>query len=176
MQGLKMNIQKITALVLSAMSIACAHAQSSDEAGAYIQVGTSNLNLDYNNGQYNYNLGSTNPVYLGFDFNKNLGIEFMHASASTSDYSTTLTFNAFYVKPKLPINDTFEVFARVGSNNTTLSTAYGSVSKASPSFGMGLTTYVTEDKKNYIIVDVNQWYSQNGWRLTGAGVSLGHKF
>lgn len=169
-----MNFYKKAAVVLAAITMNCAFAQSTDEKGAYIQIGSSQINVS--SGQYVYNAGSTIPVYLGYDFNKNLAIEYMHASSSTADYSTTLTFNGIYVKPKLPLSETTELFARIGSTNSTVSTSYGYVSEASASIGVGITAYFTTDKKNYFSLDWNQWYSRSGWTLSGAGLSIGHKF
>lgn len=169
-----MKFKKITTAILAAISMSCAIAQSAHDAGLYVQIGSSKIDISY--GDYAYNVGTTTPVYVGYDFNQNLAVEYMHASASTSNYATTLTFNGFYVKPKLPLTDSMDVFARIGSTNSTLSTNYGSVSEASPSIGVGITAYFTQDKRNFFTLDWNQWYSRGGWGLSGAGLSIGHKF
>ena len=153
----------------------CAYSQwEEDDRGVFLQVGVSTVNLNYN--KYSYQLGTTTPVYLGYDFNKNLGVELMGASASTQDYSTTLSFSGFYIKPKLPLGESFEVFGRLGSNKVTLTTTYGSAYNSSASYGVGLTAYMTPEKKDFLSVDYMHWYGFNGYTLTGVGVAFGHKF
>jgi hypothetical protein len=169
-----MKFKKVTTALLAAISMSCTFAQSPDDAGVYVQVGSSKIDLSY--GDYAYNVGTTTPIYVGYDINKNLAVEYMYASASTANYATTLTFRGFYVKPKLPLNDTMDVFARIGSTNTTLYTDYGYVSEVSPSVGLGFTAYFTNDRKNFFTLDWNQWYSRSGVSLSGAGLSIGHKF
>ena len=171
-----MNLLKKTILiVLSIFSFSAIAQSEADEKGFYFEGGLSSLSLKY--GNYSSNLGTTYAIYGGYNINKYLAAEVMTAHSSTADYSTTLTFGGAFVKPKYPINETFEIFGRVGYNNMTLSTSYGgSLSKTFTAFGGGLTAYITSDKKQFVSADYMRWGAANGYTLAGPAITYGYKF
>jgi hypothetical protein len=156
------------------------HAQSSTDddidKGFYLQGGVASLKYTY--GTYSYNLGTTYAVYGGYNFNKYIAAEILSATAhSTSNYSTTLNFNGYFLKPKYPLNDNLELFGRIGSNTISVNTSYaGSRSISSASYGGGLTAYLSADKTNYISAEYMTWYSRSGETLSGISVAYGRKF
>ena len=133
------------------------------------------MNINY--GKYSYNIGSTYTVYLGGNVNEHLGIELLGATTSTTDYSTTLNFDGIFIKPKLALNDHLEMFARIGLNELNLSTSYaGSYTGSYLAYGGGMNFYFTDDKKQYLQIDYMNWAHNNGYSLSGAGISYGYKF
>ena len=172
-------MKKIHIFLISIVSIftSVSNAQngnSSHTSGVYVQAGVVPLMLKYN--QYNYNLGTTGTALLGYDFSKYMAAEIMYASSSTADYSTTLSFTAFYLKPKYPINDTFEIQRQLGSNNMVLSSSYSSATKSFTSYGLGLTAYLGSDKKQYLAVDYMVWGDNNGYSLISPALTYGFRF
>ena len=168
-------MKKSIVIALSIFSLSAVAQSESDEKGLYLEGGLSYLSLKY--GNYSSYLGTTYAIYGGYNINKYLAAEVMTAHSSTSDYSTTLTFGGAFLKPKYPINESLEIFGRVGYNNMTLSTSYGgSLSKTYTSFGGGLTAYLTSDKKQYISADYMRWAAANGYTLAGPAITYGYKF
>ena len=154
-------------------------AQSSTDAdtdkGFYLQGGIASLKYTY--GTYSYNLGTTYAIYAGYNFNKNIAAEVLTATTSTPNYSTTLDFTGFYIKPKYELNDNLELFARVGKNTLSVSSSYsGSRSKSFSSYGGGLTAYISAEKKDYISAEYMVWATQSTEKLTGVSIAYGRKF
>ena len=169
----KLSLLACIAVLCASTSVA--QAQSSDwTPGLYVQAGVVPLTLKYN--QYNYALGTTATVAMGYDFHKNLAGEVLYARTSTTDYSTTLSFAAFYLKPKYQINDTFEVHGKVGTNNMTIETTYGAADRNFTSYGVGMTAYISDDKKNFLSVDYMVWGKNNGYSLVSPSLTFGRKF
>ena len=143
---IKMNkFSKSLLVILATLSYSfmssSAHAQSSTDTdtdkGFYLQGGLASLKYTY--GSYSYNLGTTYAIYGGYNFNKNIAGEILTATTSTANYSTTLNFTGFFVKPKMQLNDSLELFGRFGSNTISVSsTVQSSWSKAYTSYGGGV--------------------------------------
>lgn len=87
------------AMILSTTGFS-AFAESQD-SGFYLEGGISSLNIEYSS--YSYNLGTTAVLYGGYNFNKNIAIEVMGATASSSNASTNLTFAGAFIKPKIEL-------------------------------------------------------------------------
>ena len=156
-----------------------AHAQSSTDPdtdkGFYLQGGLASLKYTY--GSYSYNLGTTYAIYGGYNFNKNIAGEILTATTSTANYSTTLNFTGFFVKPKMQLNDSLELFGRFGSNTISVSsTVQSSWSKAYTSYGGGLTAFMSPDKKQYISAEYMSWGQEGTVKLTGISISYGQRF
>lgn len=167
-----------TALTLNLVA-SNVQAQSSTDAetdkGFYLQGGLASLKYTY--GTYSYNLGTTYALYAGYNFNKYIATEVLTATTSTPNYSTTLDFTGFYVKPKYQLNDNLELFARVGKNSLTVSSTYaGSRSKSFNSYGGGLTFYSSAEKKDYISAEYMVWATQATEKLTGVSIAYGRRF
>ena len=116
---MKLSINK-TLLLLSFLFLST-HSKADSAIDAtgkvYLQAGFSSLNINY--GKYSYNIGSTYTAYLGGNVNKYLGFEVLGATTSTADYSTTLSFDGVFIKPKYALNDYVEMFARIGFRSLT---------------------------------------------------------
>ena len=156
-----------------------AYSQSKDntESGIYLQGGLASLTYEYGS-NYKYDLGTTYALYGGYNFNQNLAIEALYAtSRSTANYSTKLNFGGLYLKPKLPITESIELFGRLGMNSMTISTTYnGSVSNSYPSYGGGVSIYIDPQQKYYITLDYMIWAKSGDEKLTGTSVAFGTKF
>ena len=114
---------------------------------------------------------------MGGNFNKYFGLELLGATTSTTDYSTTLDFDGIFIKPKYALNDYVEMFARMGLNEVNLSTSYaGRYTGSYLAYGGGINVYFTDDKKQYIQLDYMNWVHNNGYSLSGGGLSYGYKF
>ena len=174
---MKLSINK-TLLLLSFLFLST-HSQADSAIDAtgkvYLQAGFSSLNINY--GKYSYNIGSTYTAYLGGNVNKYLGFEVLGATTSTADYSTTLSFDGVFIKPKYALNDYVEMFARIGFNELNLSTSYaGSATGSYLAYGGGVNFYFTNDKKHYFQLDYMNWAHDNGYSLSGGGLSYGYRF
>ena len=174
-----MNLKTIKfsfALILIAFSIGSKAQSSIDDGGKiYLQAGYSALNINY--GKYSYNIGSTYTGYLGVNIHKNIGFEILGATTNTADYSTTLNFDGIFIKPKIAVNDFVEFFGRVGVNELNLKTSYaGSYTGSYVAYGAGVNFYFTDDKKQYIQIDYMNWAHNNGYSLSGGGLSYGFRF
>lgn len=155
-----------------------AYSQGKDnpESGVYLQGGLASLTYQYGT-RYKYDLGTTYAIYGGYNFNQNLAIEGLYATSSTANYSTTLSFGGLYLKPKLPITESIELFGRLGTNSMTISTTYnGSVTKSYPSYGGGLSIYLDPQQKYYISLEYMMWAKSGIEKLTGSSVAFGTKF
>ena len=147
----------------------------SQDSGFYLEGGISSLNIAYSS--YSYNLGTTAVLYGGYNFNKNIAIEAMGATASSSNSSTNLTFAGAFIKPKIELGDSIELFARAGVNNLTFSSTYSTSStKTYGAYGAGLTLFFSGEKKQYLSLDYMRWASENGITLGGAGLTYGYRF
>lgn len=163
----------LTVLFLSSQSKADSAIDATGKI--YLQAGYSSLNINY--GNYSYNIGSTYTAYLGGNLNKYFGLELLGATTSTTDYSTTLNFDGIFIKPKYALNDYVEIFARMGLNEVNLSTSYaGRYTGSYLAYGGGINVYFTDDKKQYIQLDYMNWAHNNGYSLSGGGLSYGYKF
>jgi hypothetical protein len=161
------------AIILSTTGFS-AFAESQD-SGFYLEGGISSLNIEYSS--YSYNLGTTAVLYGGYNFNKNIAIEVMGATASSSNASTNLTFAGAFIKPKIELGDSIELFARAGVNNLTFSSTYSTSStKTYGAYGAGLTLFFSGEKKQYLSLDYMRWASENGTTLGGTGLTYGYRF
>ena len=163
-----------TVLLLNSTN-AFAEEQDPSDTGLYLQGGVASLNYQY--GTYNYDMGTTYAIYAGYNFNKYLAVEVLYASSSTPTYTTTLDFSGGFIKPKLPIGDSLELFGRYGSNSLTVTSTYGGTrSKSFTSYGGGLTAYLDADKKNFISGEYMIWASEGYEKLWGTSISYGRRF
>ena len=170
-----MSFKVLTACILLISFNAIAQKNDENNPGVYISGGIVPITLKAQT--YSYDLGTTYPFFVGYNFNKNLSAEFMFASASTANYSTTLNFSAVYLKPILPISNNAELFARLGSNNMNLTTTYTNITQRYASYGGGATFYFADEKKGkYISIDYMVWGQEGTLSLVSPGVTFGMKF
>ena len=179
-------------IVALSVALACtgAFAQSkSKDDSAYMELG-------YNSGQYNITelpgLSNANHllITLGKNMSQNYALEGVYANgmsdATTTSVGTTVNVRlassyGLYVKPKLAISDSIEMFARVGyfnfkANSTVPSdtTQNQSVSGTSLSYGLGASMKIVNNI--YGNLDWMQMYKKEGTDIKGMGLSVGYKF
>jgi len=153
-----------------------AQAQSALENNGnfYVIAGTGSLAVTY--GSTSTDLGTTGVVYSGYDFNKYIGIEILTGRASSENNVVKLNFAGVFLKPKFPINDTVEIYGRLGTNSSTLKIYNASVSESTASYGGGLNIYPFDDKKQFFQLGYMTWYKKSGYTIEGAEVSYGRRF
>jgi hypothetical protein len=170
---------KILAVTTSLCFLICTNAYADDQesldSGLYLQGGIASLNYEY--GSYQYELGTTYAIYAGYNINKYLAIEVLYATASTPNYSTTVDFSGGFLKPKLPIGESLELFGRFGRNNLSVTSSYAGTNQQSyTSYGGGLTAYMDAEKKNFISAEYMIWASEGIEKLWGTSISYGKRF
>lgn len=168
--------------LIAALALVAASAQAE---GTYLEMG-------YGGMKYTEPSLSMTPsvarAIVGLDLNDNLSVEGM-AAAGLSNGSTTYSGvgvslkmdNAygFYVKPKLKINDSVEVFGRAGfthlTGNATLTGNRGSLvlnaDGEDTSFGIGAK--VSLSKTSYVVMDYMSYYSKEGISIKGYTLGFG---
>ncbi len=159
-------------------------------ASAGVQAEGLNLEIGYGAMKYSEPSISMTPtaarVIVSQDVSENLAIEGM-AAAGLSNGNTTYSGvgislkldNAYgvYVKPKLKVNDSVEVFGRAGytriSGNATLTGSRGSLvldmDGGDTSFGIGAKFAIS--KTTYAVIDYMSYYSKD--RITVKGYTFG---
>jgi hypothetical protein len=146
-----------------------------DDSGAYLELGISSLNISYS--KYSYSIGTTAVFYGGYNLNKNIAVELLGATSSSADNSTNLSFAGAFIKPKLELSESFELFARLGMNNLTYSSTFSTSSTNTyTAYGAGVTWLISGDKKQYLSLDYMNWASSNGVTLGGGGLTYGYRF
>ena len=181
-------------IVALSVALACtgAFAQSkskSSDDSMYVSVG-------YQSGQYTSsdltNLSNANHLVLsvGKNMSANYALEGVYASGM-SDSSTTSLGTAInikltssyglYVKPKMKINDSIEVFGRLGYFNSKATISVpafpalnSDASGTSPSWGLGTSMKFSDSI--YGTLDWMQMYKKDGFDVKGFGLSVGYKF
>ena len=121
---------------------------------------------------------------------QNYALEGVYASgmsdSSTTSPGTTInikltTSYGLYIKPKMKITDSIEVFGRVGyfsaKSNITVPAfpaLNSDTSGTSPSWGLGTSMKFTD--KIYGTLDWMQMYKKDGADIKGFGLSVGYNF
>ncbi len=173
----KMKLSLLATLVIASAAV---HAE-----GTYLELG-------YGGMKYTEPSLSMTPsvarAIVGQDVNANLAVEGM-AAAGLSNGNTTYSGvgfslkmdNAygFYVKPKVKISDSLEVFGRAGythlSGTATATGNRGSLvlnaDGGDTSFGIGAK--VSLSSTTYVVVDYMSYYSKDGISIKGYTFGLG---
>ena len=108
------------------------------------------------------------------------------SDSSTTSPGTTINLKltssyGLYVKPKMQINDSIEVFGRLGYFNSKATISVpafpalnSDASGTSPSWGLGTSMKFTDSI--YGTLDWMQMYKKDGFDVKGFGLSVGYKF
>jgi hypothetical protein len=173
---------KIKLSLLTALVFASAGANAE---GTYVELGYGAMKYAEEGVSLKPTIGR---AIVGRDVSENIAIEGM-AAAGISSGDTTYSGigislkldNAvgFYVKPKLKINESLEVFGRAGlthiSGTATATGNRGSLSLdmsgSDTSFGIGAKVAIS--KTTYAVVDYMSYYSKNGVTVKGYTFGLG---
>jgi opacity protein-like surface antigen len=154
------------------------------------------MELGYNSGQYSVTelpgLSNANHllITLGKNMSPNYALEGVYANgmsdSSTTSPGTTVNVRlassyGLYVKPKLAISDSIEMFARVGyfnfkANSTVPAqpSSNDSANGTSLSYGLGASMKIVNNI--YGNLDWMQMYKKDGVDIKGMGLSVGYKF
>ena len=177
-------------IVALSVALACTGAFAQSKAkndSAYIELG-------YNSGQYNITelpgLSNANHllITLGKNMSQNYALEGVYANGMSDASTAGSTVNVrlassygLYVKPKLAISDSIEMFARVGyfnfkANSTVPASpaSNDSASGTSLSYGLGASMKIVNNI--YGNLDWMQMYKKDGIDIKGMGLSVGYKF
>ena len=177
-------------IVALSVALACTGAFAQSKAkndSAYIELG-------YNSGQYNITelpgLSNANHllITLGKNMSQNYALEGVYANGMSDASTTSPVVNVrlassygLYVKPKLALSETFELFARVGyfnfkANSTVPSdtTQNQSANGTSLSYGLGASMKITNAV--YGNLDWMQMYKKDGADIKGMGLGIGYSF
>ena len=177
-------------IVALSVALACTGAFAQSKAkndSAYIELG-------YNSGQYNVDevkgLSNANHllITLGKNMSENYALEGVFATgmseASTAGNTVNIKLSSsygLYVKPKMMISDSIELFARVGyfnaKPNLTIpsdTTQNQSYSGTALSYGLGASMKIVNNI--YGNLDWMQMYKKDGIDIKGMGLSVGYKF
>jgi hypothetical protein len=185
---------KSTMIAIS-VALACSGAFAQSKAkddSTYIQLG-------YNSTQYNFDVlsGFSNAnnlaITLGKNMSENYALEGVFATGMSDSSSNALASTAgtvnvklttsygLYVKPKLNISNSVELFARVGYFNSKSNFTVPNFpalntenTGTSPSYGLGASMKITD--AIYGSLDWMQWYKKDGADIKGIGLSVGYKF
>lgn len=180
----------------SAMFMAgAAQAQMVGGAGTgttYGELGYSSLKVS--GGGFSAKPGMLRGV-VGYNLGENLALEGMLGLGIRKDSSTT-TFNGvavkvdqdvrhmigIYVKPKVMLANSFELYGRLGYVDTRLRSsasvagfsASGSSSGSDVSYGLGVNFNVAP--RAYVGVDYMSYYKKDDVKIDGLTVSVGYRF
>jgi Outer membrane protein beta-barrel domain len=128
---------------------------------------------------------------VGYEVNPNLAVEgflglgVKKVSVSDQDGSADLKVSksfGMFLKPKVMLNDSTEVFARVGFAQSTLKVNVtdsegsfsGSGSNGSFAYGLGGNYYL--NKQTYLTGSYMSFYNKDGLKVTGFNLGAGYKF
>lgn len=175
-----MTKMKLSLLATLLIASAAVHAE-----GTYLELGYGAMKYSEAGVSLTPTIGR---AIVGMDLSDNLAIEGM-AAAGISSGDTTYSGvgvslkldNAvgFYVKPKLKVNDSLEVFGRAGMTHISgTATATGNrgslsldMSGSDTSFGIGAKLAIS--KTTYAVVDYMSYYSKDGVTVKGYTFGLG---
>lgn len=169
-------------VVLSALGTG-AQAQEA-KTGFYTELGL--IQAYYSEPGANFN-NTMAALILGYSINKNLAVEVMGATsvADANFYHGSTRINAktsgatgLYVKGSLPVDKSFEVFAKVGGTNGKVeaSSAYGSAWSSGTSFSYGGGIQFNFTDSVYATAQYMSYYDRKGISINGPAVSVGYKF
>jgi opacity protein-like surface antigen len=172
------------ASIVGLLSAANCNAQSSNLTGFYGELGLVQAYYKEPTANFNNTMASAT---VGYSINKYVGVEVMGAGAiADANFSyrgtniSAKTSSAFggYVKGSLPLNDMFEVFAKVGATNGTVtaSSAYGSAWSSGTSFSYGAGAQANFTKNVYGIAQYMSYYDRNSISISGPAIGVGYKF
>ncbi len=142
--------------------------------------------VDYKEAGRKASLGSLSAT-VGYNFHKNLAVEGFVATGIADDDVRVSGLNVnveaktsygVFLKPKVALSDSFEVFAKLGwvESKIGASVANISVSEKGSDFAYGLGAQYNVSKKVYLSGGYNSFYSKNDVKVEGWNVGIGYKF
>lgn len=170
--------QLMAIAVLAMLSITGAQAQSRTSAdnGYYGEIGYSPVDVSGGG-------GTATPKALRFlignEINKNLGIEATYTTSVSKDsrigYDGSFSGLGIFLKPKMALSESTEVFARVGFMHADITASNaGSHTGTDMAYGLGIQTNFT--KSVYGQLDYMNSYDRDSVSAKGYTLSIGTRF
>jgi attachment invasion locus protein len=173
--------------IAAATAVACA-AGMAQAQGMYGELGYSHLKFEESGTAFS---GKVNPTMargiIGYELNPNLAVEGMVGLGMSSDDirvgSATLkgkvdNMVGAFVKPKVKLGETVELFGRAGVVSTKVSAEAGrvSVSDRGTSFAYGGGASFALTPTLSLNADYMRYYDRKGIEVDGVTVGVGFKF
>jgi opacity protein-like surface antigen len=167
----------IAAAALAALCATGAQAQSRmADNGYYGEIGYSSMDVTGSGG------GATPETFrflMGTDLNKGMGLEALYITTISKDsrvgYDASVHGFGIFLKPKMELTESTEVFARIGAMHAEITGgAGGSRSGTDFAYGLGIQTNFT--KNVYGQLDYMHSYDRDNVSAKGYTLSLGTRF
>jgi opacity protein-like surface antigen len=172
----KLHLIAIATLAVLCATGAQAQSRTSADNGYYGEIGYSPVDVSGAG-------GTATPDALRFlignELNKNLGLEALYLTTTSKEsrlgYNASVSGFGMFLKPKMALNESTEVFARVGFMRADITaSANGSHTGTDVAYGLGVQTNFT--KSVYGQFDYMNSYDRSGIAAKGYTLSLGTRF
>ena len=159
--------------------VTCGSAAHANDVAGYAEIAYGQINYEESGYKFTPGMGR---LIVGGAVNDNLALEVMGAlgmGKSTSGIVSLEINNAFglYARPFLKLNDTFEVFGRVGyfRGSITASASTISISDSGSDLSYGIGAGVKVAEKISIVADYMTYYDKNSIKINGwtVGAKIG---
>ena len=172
----KFNLIAIATLAVLCVTGAQAQSRSSADIGYYGEIGYSPVDVSGAGGTAT---PTTVRFLIGNELNKNFGLEAMYITTTSKDTRTgyDASFNGFgvFLKPKMALTESTEVFTRAGIMRAEITAATGgSKTGTDIAYGLGIQTNFT--KSVYGQLDYMHSYDSDSVSAKGYTLSLGARF
>ena len=172
----KIHIIATAALALLSITNVQAQSRNNMDNGYYGEVGYSPVDVSGTG-------GSATPhalrFVLGNEVNKNLGVEAMYSTNISKDsrqgYEASYSGFGVFLKPKIALSESTEMFARVGVLRADI-TASTNGSHTGTDFAYGLGIQTNLSKSMYGQLDYMHSYDRDSVAAKGYTLSLGMRF
>lgn len=171
------KLHLIAAAALAALCATGVQAQSRmAENGYYGEIGYSSVDVSGAGG------GATPETLrflVGTELNKGLGLEALYITTVSKDsrvgYDAAVRGFGIFVKPKMALTESTEVFARLGAMRAEITAATGGARSGTDlAYGLGIQTNFT--KTVYGQLDYMHAYDKDGVSAKGYTLSVGTRF
>jgi len=172
----KIHLIAIVSLAILSATGVQAQSRTSADNGYYGEIGYSPVDVSGSG-------GNAKPhavrFLIGNELNKNLGLEAMYTTSMSKDsqlgYDASFSGFGVFLKPKMALTESTEVFARVGllRADITASTS-GSHTGTDMAYGLGIQTNFT--KTVYGQLDYMHSYDRDSVAAKGYTLSIGTRF
>ena len=171
------KLHLIAAAALAVLCVTGAQAQSRMADTVYYgEIGYSAVDVTGSGG------GATPETLrflLGTDLNKGMGLEALYITTTSKDsrpgYDASVRGFGIFLKPKMALTESTEVFARVGAMRAEITGGTGGSHTGTDfAYGLGIQTNFT--KTVYGQVDYMHSYEKDGVSAKGYTLSLGTRF
>jgi len=169
-------------LLITSLGIGTAFASVRAQAEGYAYLEAGLTQLTWSGGGLSVK-PSNALVRAGFQFTKNFAAEVVGAASVSSDTVMGVSFKVdsaygAYLKGQFEVAPKFELFARAGWLDATLSGSAGgiSVSTSDSSFSYGVGAQYHFTKSWYVQGDYASYFDKSGDTIKGPSLSVGYRF